>query len=184
MSKYKEGEAGPVESWLYSSFAPVVGTWMHEKLGMTPNMITTFGMAVGMTMVYQLTQGNYKLAALLMVVRQSIDGLDGYVARKYNMQSKFGASYDKTADILIGISFAIAVITKLYKTVPSQMICVLLIGYLIMYYFCNKRHQCISSMNECADPAVRTVVLKYTNFLSAMENIIFFAAIFYCLSLK
>lgn len=41
MSKYKSDEAPPLELGLYTHINPIIAPFLYEKLGLTPNGITT-----------------------------------------------------------------------------------------------------------------------------------------------
>lgn len=52
-------------------------------------------------LLFRHTPHSYLLAILLVIVVFSMDGVDGYIARKYNEVSKFGAMLDIMSDRVI-----------------------------------------------------------------------------------
>jgi len=70
------------------------------KLGFTPNILTTLGNISTLIFVYFMFQYNFKMAALFYLLSYIFDCLDGYIARSYNMVSKFGDWYDHISDAL------------------------------------------------------------------------------------
>jgi phosphatidylglycerophosphate synthase len=63
-------------------------------------MITTIGNVFRIAVVWLIWNGKFLLAAALWFISYYFDCLDGYVARKYKMMSKFGSLYDHVSDIL------------------------------------------------------------------------------------
>ena len=57
--------------------------------------------------------------------------MDGLIARKYNMVSKFGDYYDHISDIVVSALFIGILMLRLYKYRSSNIIFGLIIGYLI-----------------------------------------------------
>ena len=85
---------------------------VYYNIGFTPNMITTIGIFFGLLSMYNIFQANFRLASLLLLIAYYFDCVDGKLARKYNMQTKFGDYYDHFGDV-----FKICIILyALYKT--------------------------------------------------------------------
>ncbi len=80
-----------------------------KKLGMyiyiLPNMMTTANLFCGFYSLIFSIQGEYKNAAIAVVVAAIFDLLDGRLARLTHATSKFGAEYDSLCDL---VSFGIA----------------------------------------------------------------------------
>ena len=75
-----------------------------------PNLITMMRIVLIPVYLYLFTQGNYYLAAGLFSLSALSDFVDGYIARKFNMQSKFGKLLDPLADKLTIISILLLLI--------------------------------------------------------------------------
>ncbi len=89
---------------------------IYYNIGFTPNMITTIGIFFGLLSMYNIFQSNFKLASLLLLIAYYFDCVDGKLARKYNLQTKFGDYYDHFGDV-----FKICVVLyALYKTNPIK----------------------------------------------------------------
>jgi phosphatidylglycerophosphate synthase len=84
----------------------------YYKLGFTPNMITTIGIIIGTMSAYNILKSNYKTAAFLLLLAYYFDCVDGKLARKYKMITKFGDYYDHIGDIYK----IIIIVYALYKT--------------------------------------------------------------------
>ena len=65
-----------------------------------PNMLTIAAICAGMSAIRFGLQGNYELAAQLILAACVLDGLDGRIARLLNSDSKMGAELDSLADFL------------------------------------------------------------------------------------
>jgi phosphatidylglycerophosphate synthase len=77
-------------------------------LKMTPNFITTLSIISGLISASCIFTYNFGLSAIFYSMAYIFDCLDGYVARKYNMVTKFGDIYDHFGDIIKVILLVIA----------------------------------------------------------------------------
>jgi phosphatidylglycerophosphate synthase len=84
----------------------------YYKLGFTPNMITTISIFFSLVAMTNILNHNYKLGALFVIISYYFDCVDGKLARKYNLQTKFGDYYDHFSDIFK----IVVVLYALYKT--------------------------------------------------------------------
>jgi len=178
MSKYKKGEALPMEEGLYNNLAPKIAPFLYEKLGLTPNMITTLGNLIGAFSVAFIIKKKYETGAFLAIIRQILDGLDGYVARKYNLSSKFGNLYDHISDRIFGTTITIILLSHIYKKYNFKITLLVSLPLLTFGYFSLKRLGCLENKNECKDEKVKHAVLTSTRLLSNMDMIIFYSFFF------
>jgi cardiolipin synthase (CMP-forming) len=72
-----------------------------------PNLITLFRFILVPFVVYALFQGNTVLALAGFVVAGVSDGVDGYIARRFNQRSELGAYLDPIADKLLLVTIFI-----------------------------------------------------------------------------
>lgn len=106
MHKLSADDEGPIDNvfaWLVERAAP-----FFKATGHTPNIITTYSLALGLFAAYNLFRGNMLVFAVASVLSYFMDCADGYVARKYKMTSKFGDVYDHGSDTVINIATATA----------------------------------------------------------------------------
>jgi len=169
MSKYKEGEAGPLEYYLYDTVAPIVGTFMYEKLGMTPNIVTTFRFCLGLYVVRLIHTKKYTLGAVLWFIQNCLDGIDGYIARKYNISTEFGAWYDTTSDDILTALVGFVILQKYNVNTPAKIVSLLIFIYMYFGNPVKQRVACIHHKNKCADKLIRHEVLSRTLQYSGVE---------------
>lgn len=75
-----------------------------------PNYITFLRILLIPVYLYFFVQGNILEAALFFSLSAITDFLDGYIARKYNLQSKIGKLLDPLADKLTIVSILLVLI--------------------------------------------------------------------------
>lgn len=75
---------------------PTFREWNH-----TPNMLTTYSFATGVLAVGALMANHVAVFALLFLVSYVFDCMDGQMARRYHMTSRFGDLYDHVTDIVV-----------------------------------------------------------------------------------
>ncbi|HLX11909.1 MAG TPA: CDP-alcohol phosphatidyltransferase family protein, partial [Bacteroidota bacterium] len=84
----------------------------HEKLGLTPNQISTIGFAIGLVSAGVFAAGHILPGLLVMALCQVVDGVDGGVARVYNLGTEQGKRldtlYDRLNELAIFLALAYA----------------------------------------------------------------------------
>ena len=70
-----------------------------------PNIITSLNLLLGWTSIYFAYLGEIDWAVSVILLASLFDYLDGFTARKFNVQSALGAQLDSFADL---ITFGIA----------------------------------------------------------------------------
>ena len=78
---------------------------LRRGIYLLPTSFTTGSLCCGFYSLIESSRGNYKMAALLIIVAGVLDGLDGRIARLTGTTSEFGVEFDSMADIS---SFGIA----------------------------------------------------------------------------
>lgn len=69
-----------------------------------PNIITAFRLLMVMPFLYFVLTEKYSLAFFIFILASISDGLDGYLARRFQWQSQLGAFSDPLADKLLVVS--------------------------------------------------------------------------------
>ncbi len=70
-------------------------------LSLIPNLLTLLRIAACPVLVLLLRDRSYDVAMMLFLAAGITDGLDGYIAKRYNCVSSFGAILDPIADKLL-----------------------------------------------------------------------------------
>jgi cardiolipin synthase (CMP-forming) len=85
-----------------------------------PNSITVLRLLLVPIIVWLLIAGDFGLAFLVFVLAGISDGVDGFLARRLNMQSEFGAYLDPLADkaLLVSVYGTLGVI----KIIPAWLV--------------------------------------------------------------
>lgn len=79
-----------------------------------PNLFTAASIFAGVFSMVEAVNGQFVMAAWLIMLSLILDGLDGRVARMTNTCSKFGVEFDSLADI---VSFGVAPAILIYMFV-------------------------------------------------------------------
>ena len=77
-----------------------------------PNLITIFRLVLVPVVIVMIMQHRWGAAFVLFVVAGVSDGIDGFIARHFDMKSEFGAYIDPLADksLLVSIYVTLAVV--------------------------------------------------------------------------
>jgi CDP-diacylglycerol--serine O-phosphatidyltransferase len=78
---------------------------MRKGIYILPNLFTTGSLFAGFYGMVASMSGDYRIAAIWILVSAVFDGLDGKVARATGTTSKFGVEYDSLADL---VAFGVA----------------------------------------------------------------------------
>jgi len=81
---------------------------LRNGVYLLPNLFTTAGLFSGFFGVIATLRGDYQLAAVMVLVAQCCDVLDGRIARLTRTGSSFGVQYDSLSDLIaFGVTPAI-----------------------------------------------------------------------------
>src|SRR5207247_1510953 len=78
---------------------------LRKGVYILPNLFTTAGLFAGFYAVIATVNSNFNVAAVMILVAQLCDALDGRIARLTHSTSSFGIQYDSLADL---IAFGVA----------------------------------------------------------------------------
>ncbi|MCK4508655.1 MAG: CDP-diacylglycerol--serine O-phosphatidyltransferase [Desulfuromonadales bacterium] len=78
---------------------------LKKGVYLLPNLVTTGGLFAGFYGIVSTMNGDYNLAAWLILISAVFDALDGKVARMTGTTSRFGVEYDSLVDL---VSFGVA----------------------------------------------------------------------------
>ena len=109
MRKLPEDLENPFDNLIYKIVESVAPT-LYEY-GFTPNILTTLGNISTLTFLYFMLNYQFQIAAFFFLLSYIFDCLDGYIARLYNMESKFGDWYDHISDLTKAIILCYTLLT-------------------------------------------------------------------------
>jgi CDP-diacylglycerol--serine O-phosphatidyltransferase len=95
-----------------------------------PNIFTALNLGCGYFSILQSLQGNFKFAAILIVLGCFFDLMDGRMARMMGVQSSFGEQFDSLSDL---VTFAMAPSILFYKFFLAGLGRV---GLVVSFFFC------------------------------------------------
>jgi phosphatidylglycerophosphate synthase len=93
------------------NFCDVIAPFF-KKLHFTPNGITTLSLIFGLLSIISLYYGHVVLCVIFYFISYIFDTLDGFMARKYNMVTRFGDIYDHIKDWTV---FLLLTIVFIYR---------------------------------------------------------------------
>lgn len=178
----------PMDNVVYvviEKIAPV-----FHKFGATPNQITTFSNVFGIGAAYFIYTYRFVSGAACFACAYVLDCLDGYVARKYNMVSKFGDLYDHVSDV-----FKIVITLVALYSVNSTMfkyffpIYVLLFSLQLVHFGCQERFYGkpeSASLNLLTPLCPATKIQKwmgYTRYFGCGTSMSFLVVVILCYGL-
>jgi cardiolipin synthase len=90
---------------------------MSSSILTIPNLLTFLRMALIPVLAILLVYGEFGWALFVFVVAGASDGVDGFVARRFNQQSELGTILDPIADkLLMTTVFIILTLPSIYPT--------------------------------------------------------------------
>lgn len=82
--------------------------WSQDALSQIPNAISVGRIILVVPTAWCLWTGQYVDALVLMAIAGASDAVDGWLARRFNWSSRFGAAIDPLADkFLVGVLFLV-----------------------------------------------------------------------------
>ena len=123
-----------------------------KKLKMTPNILTTIGLIFGLLSIICLIKDKFILGFIFYWISYWFDCVDGYFARKYKMETKFGDYYDHVRDVGIFGGVTIVLLIKL-KSTPLRVAYGIAITFsfilMLIHMGCQENHSSFETHNDC-----------------------------------
>ena len=95
---------------------------VHTKYNINPNSVTLFNnLVVTPILFYYLYYDYYLLTIAFVWIRSYFDGLDGYIARKFDKCSKEGEIYDHFSDCLYSGTMTTTLMSKMVFLQPYSI---------------------------------------------------------------
>jgi phosphatidylglycerophosphate synthase len=129
MHKISLTNENPIDKIIYK-FVEIHSEQLND---LTPNMITTISVIFGLISLYCFKKESFKTSALTFFLSYVYDCLDGYHARRKNMETKFGDYYDHLTDWIL--MFGILYLMR-GKLIHSKYYCLLKVMLIIISTGC------------------------------------------------
>jgi CDP-diacylglycerol--serine O-phosphatidyltransferase len=105
---------------------------MTNSKSFVANFVTSLNLFCGFLAIVYTSHGNYKLAAIFIIMAAIFDTLDGIIARLLSASSRFGVELDSLSDV---VSFGAAPSFLIYKAYTYQFgLPGIIIGSLILIF--------------------------------------------------
>lgn len=150
-----------------------------------PNIITLMRLLLTVPIIYCLTQEQYALALGLFIIAGISDGIDGYLARRFDWTSNFGTIADPVADKCL-VLFSMAVLTSLshlplwfFTVVVCRDMMILFAAFMVARVVGWDRFEprYLSKLNTVLQLCLITGLLVKLSFFPEIDDIIFQALI-------
>lgn len=143
------------------------------RLNWIPNAISAFRVALIGPILWLITAGEFPLALLLFAIAGFSDGLDGYLANRFNWRSRLGALLDPVADKLLvaGLFITLAAVglIPLWLTAIVILRDVVIIGGAIAYQLIVKPVQGEPTRISKLNTALQLLFLLFVLSRAAFE---------------
>ena len=140
--KLEDKHENPIDNFLYIFVNKL--TPIFHKLGLTPNNITFLSFLCALISFYFFCKKEYRLAALFWGINYFFDHMDGYMARKYKMFSKYGDYYDHLSDLFGGIGL----IYLFYRQGKYKEISLIIVLTMLNIYHISCQEEIYGKKNE------------------------------------
>lgn len=108
---------------------------MLDSLGrLFANVVTILNIIFGTLSIIYVLAGDYKMAAILIIVAVIMDGMDGKIARKFDSTSDLGKELDSLCDL---VSFGVAPAILLFAQILQSQFRMLGLLAIILYVVCG-----------------------------------------------
>lgn len=137
-----------------------------------PNFITVGRIVLVPVVVWSIASGNMLLAFWLFVAAGASDAVDGFLAKRLNAQSEFGAYLDPLADkaLLMSIYVTLSIEGLLPRWIVIAVVSrdIMIMGAVVLSWIMNKpvaiHPLIVSKLNTAAQIALAALVLASSGF--------------------
>jgi hypothetical protein len=107
-SKYKDPENNEpfMDNYVFFPISDMLVTPLRN-IGLTPNGVTLLSTVFQLYTIALLNVGKVEYASMSYFIGYTLDCVDGNIARKYNMGSKYGMILDMVSDNIVTLSLLI-----------------------------------------------------------------------------
>lgn len=132
-----------------------------------PNLITIARLVLVPLVIVMIIEGRWQAAFLIFVTAGISDGIDGFIARRFNMRSELGAYLDPMADkaLIVSIYITLAVVGALPAWLVILVVArdLMIVSAVILSWVMDKRVEIapllVSKLNTFAQLALAALML-------------------------
>jgi CDP-diacylglycerol--glycerol-3-phosphate 3-phosphatidyltransferase len=161
----------------------IIGTCV--RLRIHPNILTFTGVVVNVLAAWALALGHFRTAGVLMVVANIFDFIDGKVAKKLRMESKFGGFWDSVMDRFSDFSLFIGLIVLYARRGSPEYIVITALATMFSVMTSYTRARAESLIDKCKvgfmerpERIVLFMIGAFTNRMAAVLWVILILSIF------
>jgi cardiolipin synthase len=144
-----------------------------------PNLITIARLVIVPLVIVMIVQGDWQVAFFLFVLAGVSDGVDGFIARRFDMRSEFGAYLDPLADkaLLVSIYVTLAVVGVLPGWLAIVVVSrdIMIVGAIIVSWLMQRpveiKPLLVSKLNTGAQIGFAALVLAAKAFDLAIGSL-------------
>jgi cardiolipin synthase len=137
-----------------------------------PNLITVGRIILVPVVIWAITSGNMLLAFWVFVAAGISDAVDGFIAKRFNAQTEFGAYLDPIADkaLLMSIYVTLSIEMLLPRWIVIAVVSrdIMIMGAVVLSWIMNKpvaiHPLIVSKLNTAAQIALAALVLASSGF--------------------
>lgn len=137
-----------------------------------PNLITVGRIVLVPVVIWAITSGNMLLAFWLFVAAGISDAVDGFLAKRLNAQTEFGAYLDPLADkaLLMSIYVTLSIEGLLPRWIVIAVVSrdIMIMGAVVLSWIMNRPVEIhpliVSKLNTAAQIALAALVLASSGF--------------------
>src|ERR1051325_2887311 len=119
------------------------------KLRIHPNILTLVGVIINVGAAWALGFGRFILAGVVMIVANIFDFIDGKVAYRLQLQSRFGAFWDSTLDRFSDLALLVGLIFLYSKLNRSDYVMVAAVALIFSIMTSYARARAESLVEKC-----------------------------------
>ena len=140
-----------------------------------PNILTLVGVVINIGAAWALARGRFVVAGVVMIVANIFDFIDGKVAHRLELQSRFGAFWDSTLDRFSDLALLVGLI-YLYSTIGRSdyvLVAALTLIFSIMTSYARARaeslvEKCKVGFMERPERIVLFMIGAFTNRMAGI----------------
>jgi phosphatidylglycerophosphate synthase len=132
-SKYKDPANNEpfMDNYVFFPISDLLVTPLRN-LGMTPNGVTVLSSLFQLYTIILISVDKIEYACVVYFIGYLLDCVDGNMARKYNMGSKYGMTLDMVSDVVLNIALILYIMHK--KGLNSYVIALIVLSYMANTY--------------------------------------------------